>query len=139
MPMSHYRKGAEFERKIRAALEAAGYAVGRGAGSKGTTKSDLIAFSPHGTILIVQAKTNGVISADEWNRLFMISEWSASTVPVIGFKSRGKALDGVNKGGIVLDEITGYRVRGKPLANRVRYEWRCGCVPPHDDLSKIDN
>jgi hypothetical protein len=134
-----YRKGTAFERKIRDQLHAFGYAVARGAGSKGTSKADLVAFSPHGAILIIQAKTNGIISAAEWDRLYEIALWSAQAypnftvcrvIPVIAYKdARGKTL---------MDEITGFRVHRKPRENRRPYDWRCACSPPHDDLSKID-
>lgn len=137
-----YRKGTAFERKIRDQLHEAGYAVARGAGSKGTSKADLVAFSPHGPVLIIQAKTNGIISAAEWNRLYEIALWSgrrdlvtglvgpAAVIPIIAYKdARGRTL---------MDELTGFRVPRKPRENRTPFDWRCACSPPHDDLSKID-
>ena len=143
-----YVKGTAFERAIRDKLHAAGYAVCRGAGSKGSSKADLVAFSPHGHILIIQAKTNGVISEQEWNRLYEISLWSGKAsimsddkggitsgpifrtlvVPIIAYKAE--------RGRLVMDEITGFRVHRKPRENRQPYDWRCGCQPPHDDLSQ---
>jgi hypothetical protein len=134
-----YQKGTAFERRIRDVLHSAGYAVCRGAGSKGSSKADLVAFSPHGPILIIQAKTNGIISEDEWNRLYEISLWSAErykdftvcrVIPIIAYKDP--------RGRLLMDEITGFRVYRKPRENRQPYDWRCSCQPPHDDLSKID-
>jgi Holliday junction resolvase len=69
---SQYRRGADFERRVKLALEAGGavYVV-RAAGSHG--QADLIAFypqSPHfpyGAIEFVQAKRSGKMSkADQW-------------------------------------------------------------------------
>jgi hypothetical protein len=142
-----YRKGTAFERKIRDALHEAGYAVARGAGSKGSSKADLVAFGPQGAILVIQAKTNGVISASEWDRLYDVAMYSARLVqvatrtgvesimfqpvtPIIAYKG--------DRGRLIMDEITGHRVHRKPRENRRRYEWRCLCEPPHDDLSKLD-
>lgn len=144
-----YRKGTAFERKIRDQLHEAGYAVARGAGSKGSSKADLVAFSPHGPVLIIQAKTNGIISEAEWNRIYEVALWSAdrvpdfdsrdpnagfavcrTVIPIIAYKGpRGRTL---------MDEITGFRVYRKPRENRRPFDWRCSCQPPHDDLDKID-
>lgn len=149
MAQTRYRKGTTFEYVIRDKLHPYGYAVARGAGSKGSSKADLVAFSPHGAILIIQAKTNGIISAEEWNRLWDISQWSAKTVPVayrigveeveikdipvrpvipiIAYKNP--------RGSLLMDEIVGPRVRMKPHENRKPFEWRCQCSPPHENLN----
>lgn len=147
-----YRKGTAFERKIRDSLHSAGYAVARGAGSKGTSKADLVAFGPHGQILIIQAKTDGRISADEWNRLYDVALYSARVIPVAyrigaeGVEVKNMTFQPVTaiiaykdaRGRLLMDEITGHRVTRKPHKNRRPYDWRCACSPPHDDLSKID-
>lgn len=141
MGQTRYRKGTTFEYVIRDKLHPYGYAVARGAGSKGSSKADLVAFSPHGSILLIQAKTNGVISADEWNRLWMISEWSLvqtfdayeepmtyqPVIPIIAYKDA--------RGRLLMDEIVGPRVPRKPQENRKPFDWRCLCSPPHENLS----
>jgi Holliday junction resolvase len=141
-----YVSGRAFEYRIIKALHAAGYAVARGAGSKGSTKADVIAFSPHGGILIIQAKHDGKISADEWNRLYDVASWSAKTVAsgwsgadstgVIEFRPVVPLIAYTDpRGRIVMDELTGERVRGKPMMNRAPFDWRCACNPPHPNLS----
>lgn len=139
MAQTRYRKGTTFEYVIRDKLHPYGYAVARGAGSKGSSKADLVAFSPHGAILIIQAKTNGIISAEEWNRLWDISNWSVHpvfhdgplmhrpVVPIIAYKNP--------RGSLLMDEIVGPRVRMKPHENRKPFEWRCQCSPPHENLN----
>lgn len=147
--MTEYQRGTAFERKIRDALHAAGYAVARGAGSKGSSKADLVAFSPHGKILLIQAKTNGIISESEWDRLYDVALWSAdlvpdwdssdpdarfavcrTVIPIIAYKG--------DRGRVVMDELTGFRVYRKPRENRRPYDWRCGCPLPHQNLAEID-
>lgn len=51
---SSYRKGADFERRVKARLEEQGYTVFRSAGSH--TLVDLIAFKEDGKVLFVQCK-----------------------------------------------------------------------------------
>lgn len=106
---SQYRRGADFERKVKAALEAQGavYVV-RAAGSHGP--ADLIAFyglrygevvpavgtlpfktfalAPH--IEFVQAKRNGQMSrADQWALVELAHQCGA--VPVLAYQGpRGK-------------------------------------------------
>lgn len=108
-----YRKGARFEYDVRDHLEEHGWASTRAAGSKGGMKTDLVAFHPLGVILLVQCKTNGVISEAEWNRLYEVSLWNPSMRAVIAHKTTGR---------ISLDKIVGYRVRMKPMMNRIRYD-----------------
>ena len=142
-----YQKGTRFEYQIRDKLQACGYAVARGAGSKGSSKADLVAFSPHGSILLIQAKTDGNIKLAEWDRVYEVAMYSARltmvstptgdqpimvqpVVPIVAFKDE--------RGRLLMDELTDYRIKGKPQLNRRRYEWRCLCDPPHVDLGKLD-
>lgn len=108
-----YRKGRTFEYDVRDHLEAHGWASTRAAGSKGGMKTDLVAFHPLGVILLVQCKTNGVISEAEWNRLYEVSLWNPTWRAIIAYKIDGR---------ISLDKITGFRVRMKPTTNRIRYD-----------------
>lgn len=52
--MTAYKKGADFERRVKARLEEQGYTVFRSAGSH--TLVDLIAFNEEGKVLFVQCK-----------------------------------------------------------------------------------
>jgi hypothetical protein len=137
-----YISGRAFEYRVIKALHEAGYAVTRGAGSKGSTKADVIGFSPHGAILIVQAKHDGKISISEWDRLYDVASWSSRVIPasedrgVLTFRPVVPVLAYVNaRGNLLMDELTGERVRSKPGMNRAPYEWRCACNPPHPNLS----
>jgi Holliday junction resolvase len=67
--MTNYRKGADFERTVKADLMLRGYLVIRAAGSHGIM--DLVAFRPPrapyktGEVWFVQCKTNGKMSPAE--------------------------------------------------------------------------
>ena len=65
--MSNYRRGADFERAVRAHLAENGYEVIRSAGSK--TKVDLVAIKT-GDLLLIQCKLpNSQVSSGDWNKL----------------------------------------------------------------------
>jgi Holliday junction resolvase len=70
--MNNYARGANFERTVKADLEAKGYLVIRAAGSHGIM--DLVAFKEYwtdeGAIWFIQAKTNGKMSPPERRELF---------------------------------------------------------------------
>lgn len=70
---SNYRRGANFERIVAAALERDGYVVMRAAGSHG--KADLVALKPT-QVVLVQCKLTGTsaVRPPEWNAL-----WDAAT------------------------------------------------------------
>lgn len=113
MTNNRYQKGSTFERTIRDHLGTFGYVTVKAAGSKGDTKADLVSFHPTGRILLVQCKTNGIISAEEWNRIYEVASWSTSTLAIIAEKpARGK---------IAYWRITGERVSYKPHMNRVAF------------------
>lgn len=108
-----YRKGRTFEYDVRDHLAEHGWATTRAAGSKGGMKTDLVSFHPLGVVLLVQCKTNGIISGEEWDRLYEVATWNSAWRAVIAYKIDGR---------ISLDKITGYRIRMKPTLNRIRYD-----------------
>lgn len=111
--MTHYNNGRSFEYKVMDDLSVSGWVSVRAAGSKGSTKADIIAFHPERGIMLVQCKTNGIISAEEWNRLFQVAGWNVNTTAVIAERpARGK---------IAYWAITGERVPYKPSVNRIEY------------------
>lgn len=88
--MNAYVSGATFERKVRTDLTSHGYEVMRAAGSKGSTKADLVAIKP-GQILLVQCKRDGQCIRAEWDRLVEVAGW-VDAVPILassGPKGRG--------------------------------------------------
>jgi Holliday junction resolvase len=99
--MSHYAKGTRFEHKVRDDLAENGYEVMRAAGSKGSTKLDLIALKP-GEMLFVQCKTTGLISPAEWNRVYEVAGW-VGAVPLL-------ASNGPRGRGVTYGRLTGVKV-----------------------------
>lgn len=88
--MTGYAVGTRFERKVSKHLEENGYALVRAAGSKGSTKADLLAFKP-GQLLLVQCKLDGKLPAVEWDRIVEVAGWVAA-VPLLasnGPRGRG--------------------------------------------------
>jgi Holliday junction resolvase len=86
--MSQYRRGADFERRVRAALEADGYEVIRSAGSK--TPVDLIALKEpwqhRDALVFIQAKrTNGTCPPAERVRLLSLAN-IARAVPLVAYQ-----------------------------------------------------
>lgn len=67
-----YRKGANFERRVRRELESKGAFVVRSAGSKGVF--DLLAVFPVGTVWGVQCKKTKRISESEVRRMLEVAE-----------------------------------------------------------------
>ena len=70
--MSQYRRGADFERRVRDALEADGYEVIRSAGSK--TKVDLLGFKVDQLLLIQCKRTDGYIPPDDRLALLALAQ-----------------------------------------------------------------
>ena len=68
--MRRYRRGADFERKIKKLLEAEGWFVVRSAGSKGLV--DLIAVF-EGEIWAIQAKISGTSRVEEIKQLCQLA------------------------------------------------------------------
>lgn len=85
--MSNYRRGADFERAVRADLVDHGYEVIRSAGSK--TKVDLVAIK-NGELLLIQCKLpNSQLPSSEWNRLRALSRMCAAR-PILALKIEGR-------------------------------------------------
>lgn len=99
--MSHYRKGADFERKIVNHLIENGYFAMRAAGSKGGSKADIIAFKP-GQLLLIQAKTDGKLSAAEWNQILKVAGWVGG-VPLL-------AMNGARGQGVLYRRLLGPKI-----------------------------
>jgi hypothetical protein len=110
--MTHYANGRSFEYRVMEDLARSGWESVRAAGSKGGTKADIVALHPKGLIMLIQCKTNGIISAEEWNRIFEVASWAyPMTLAVIADRpARGK---------IGYHLITGTRVPYKPAMNRI--------------------
>jgi Holliday junction resolvase len=79
--MSHYSVGTRFENKVRNHLKLNGYTVIRAAGSKGDSKTDLVAVKP-GQVLFIQCKSNGLLGPEEWNRIHEVATW-AGALPIL--------------------------------------------------------
>lgn len=82
--MTHYQRGARFERAVAARLDFDGYLVLRAAGSHGV--ADLVAIKP-GEVVLVQCKISGIISIAEWNRFYETAS-RAGALPVLAFKPK---------------------------------------------------
>jgi Holliday junction resolvase len=120
--MTHYANGRSFEYKVMEDLSVSGWVSVRAAGSKGSTKADIVAIHPTRGIMFVQCKTNGIISAEEWNRLHEIAGWHENTKAVIAERPK--------RGKIAYWEITGERVPYKPAKNRIEYF-------PHQEIPAV--
>lgn len=85
--MTQYRRGADFERAVRIALQNDGYVVVRSAGSK--SKIDLLGIKP-GQCLFVQCKINGLCPPAERTELRRLADL-IHAVPLVACKGyRGK-------------------------------------------------
>ena len=80
--MSQYRRGADFERAVRLALQTDGYTVVRSAGSK--SKIDLLAIKP-GQCLFIQCKTNGLCPPAERIELRRLAGL-IHALPIVAYK-----------------------------------------------------
>ncbi len=81
--MTKYKKGADFERRVKKLLENDGYLCVRSAGSKGA--ADLIAINPFNkTVLLIQCKLKGSISKKERGVLISVAK-DFGCVPIIGY------------------------------------------------------
>jgi hypothetical protein len=101
--VSHYEKGVRFERKTRTDLAENGYEVIRAAGSKGSTKIDLLAMKP-GQQLLIQCKESGDISPAEWNRIVEVAGWYPGiAIPLL-------AANGPRGRGVVYTRLLGPKI-----------------------------
>jgi len=101
--MTHYADGTRFERKARLDLADNGYEVIRAAGSKGSTKADLVALKP-GQLLLVQCKRSGTLPPDEWDRRVEVAAW-VGALPIL-------AANGPLGRGVVYTRLLGPKRRG---------------------------
>lgn len=99
---NHYGKGTRFEHKTRDDLTANGYDVMRAAGSKGSTKVDLIAVKP-GQLLFIQCKATGTLPPAEWDRIVEVAAW-VGAVPLL-------AANGPNGRGVLYTRLNGPKRR----------------------------
>jgi Holliday junction resolvase len=100
---NRYATGTRFEHKTRDDLIANGYEVMRAAGSKGSTKVDLVAVKP-GQLLFIQAKSNGTLGPAEWDRVVEVSGW-VGAVPIL-------AANGPRGRGVVYTRLLAPKRRG---------------------------
>jgi holliday junction resolvase Hjr len=81
--MTHYRTGADFERKVRDSLEADGYSCIRAAGSHGVV--DMVALK-EGQILLVQVKrTQGQIPPADRAELLRLAAL-VDAIPLVAYQ-----------------------------------------------------
>ena len=76
---SMYRRGREFEYRVRDLLRKQGFFVLRSPASKSPT--DLVAIRP-GLVLFVQAKRGGSLPPGEWNEIYELAR-SCGAVPIL--------------------------------------------------------
>jgi Holliday junction resolvase len=101
---NHYQTGRNFEWKIRDDLIANGFEVLRAAGSKGSSKIDLLAIKP-GQLLFIQAKRSGALPPAEWDRLVEVAAW-VDAVPIL-------AANGPHGRGVVYTRLLAPKARGR--------------------------
>jgi Holliday junction resolvase len=82
--VTHYTRGAAFERAVAARLDIDGYLVLRAAGSHGV--ADLVALKP-GQVVLIQCKISGIISITEWNTFYETAS-RVDALPVLAYKPR---------------------------------------------------
>jgi Holliday junction resolvase len=87
--MTRYSRGADFERKVKADLQANGYFVVRAAGSHGPV--DLTAQAPGPIVAWVQCKRDGRMSIVDRRALVDLAS-AFNAVPVLAFKDDDKKL-----------------------------------------------
>jgi hypothetical protein len=107
--MSHYAQGTRFEHKVRDDLAANGYEVIRAAGSKGSSKVDLIGLKP-GQLLFIQCKRTGALGPDEWDRVHHVAGW-VDAIPLL-------AANGPAGRGVTYIRLLAPKRRGVPLKNQ---------------------
>ena len=83
--MSHYSRGASFERAVAADLTKRGYVTTRAAGSHGI--ADVVALKDGQSPLLVQCKTNGKMSAAEIRALRQAAH-KAGAIPIKASRPR---------------------------------------------------
>lgn len=79
---TNYRRGADFERRVREDMAGRGYLTVRAAGSH--TPADVYCFA-HGDMAFVQCKTDGRLDPTEWNE-FLVYCWKAGAKALVAMK-----------------------------------------------------
>jgi hypothetical protein len=120
--VTHYATGTRFEHKVRDHLDENGYEVIRAAGSKGSSKVDLIAFKPN-QLLFIQCKRSGVLGPDEWDRVHEVAGW-VGAIPLL-------AANGMLGRGVTYLQLCGRKRRGVPMRNQL-------CTVFHLDQIDLD-
>jgi Holliday junction resolvase len=87
--MTQYSRGAGFERKVKADLQANGYFVVRAAGSHGPV--DLTAQAPGPIVAWIQCKRDGRMSIVDRRALVDLAS-AFNAVPVLAFKDDDKRI-----------------------------------------------
>lgn len=89
---NHYAKGTRFEHDVMDDLhDNHGFACMRAAGSKGSTKIDVVAFKPGYPLLFIQAKAGPSVSKEEWDRLYEVASWyPGAAIAVVASKVPGR-------------------------------------------------
>lgn len=86
---TNYRRGADFERKVRESMAAHGYVSVRAAGSH--TPADVYCFR-FGELVFIQCKRDGRLDPKEWND-FLVYCWKAGAVALVAMKGeKGKGV-----------------------------------------------
>lgn len=83
---SPYKKGRNFEYRVKAKFQKAGYYCIRSAGSKGA--ADLIAYG-NGKVLFIQCKLGKYASTTEWNELYKLCK-ELGVIPIWAYSENRK-------------------------------------------------
>lgn len=78
--MTHYAVGANFERKVQAALEVDGYVTFRSAGSLGSV--DVVAMKPTQTLLVQAKRRSGTIPPGDRAELLRLAMY-LNALPIV--------------------------------------------------------
>ena len=84
--MTRYSRGADFERKVKADLQANGWFVVRSAGSHGPV--DLIAQAPGPSIAWIQCKRDGKMSGRDQTDIINLAK-AFDAIPILAYKDNG--------------------------------------------------
>ena len=100
---TNYKRGYEFERKVRIDMEGHGYIAIRSPSSR--TPADVYCIGV-GKLVFIQCKRDGTLLPKEWNKFLAYCE-SVGATPIL-------AMVGKNGRGIAYKRITGYKEARKP-------------------------
>lgn len=110
---TNYRRGYDFERRVRKDMDDRGYIAIRSPSSK--TPADVYCIGV-GKVLFIQCKRNGVLNPAEWNKFLAYCE-SVGATPILAMTGKGGR-------GIVYKLITGYKEarKAQPMVDWVPEE-----------------